>query len=110
MISLLEQNRPALFEISRRFNVRQLYVFGSAAAGGFNPVSSDFDFLVDLADREPTPDYADRYLGLAGSLETLFRRPVDLLTEQSLRNPYLRREVRLTRELIYENSRAEAAV
>ncbi|HEY0431164.1 MAG TPA: nucleotidyltransferase domain-containing protein [Pyrinomonadaceae bacterium] len=106
----MEQNRPALLEICRRFNVRRLYVFGSAATGGFKPASSDLDFLVDLADREPTGDYADRYLGLAESLETLFSRPVDLLTEQSLCNPYLRREVRLTRELIYEDSRTEADV
>ncbi len=110
MISLLEQSRPALDEICRRFNVRRLYVFGSAATGGFKISSSDIDFLVDLADREPTRDYADRYLGLADSLEALFSRPVDLLTEQSLRNPFLRREVQVTRELIYEDSRAEAAV
>ncbi len=109
MISLVEQSRPALAEICRRFNVRRLYIFGSAATDGFNPSSSDLDFLVDLADREPTRDYADRYLGLADSLEALFSRPVDLLTEQSLRNPYLRREVQVTRELVYEDSRAEAA-
>ena len=110
MISLLEQSRPALVEICRRFNVRRLYIFGSAATGGFKSSSSDLDFLVELADREPTRDYADRYLGLADSLEALFSRPVDLLTEQSLRNPFLLREVQVTRELIYEDSRAEAAV
>jgi predicted nucleotidyltransferase len=110
MISLVEQSRPALIEICRRFKVRRLYIFGSAVSDDFKPDSSDLDFLVDLADREPTQDYADRYLGLADSLEVLFRRPVDLLTEQSLRNPYLRREVQVTRELVYEDSRTEAAV
>ena len=110
MISLVEQSRPALAELCRRFNVRRLYIFGSAATDGFNPDSSDLDFVVDLADRQPTGEYADRYLGLAESLEALFGRPVDLLTEQSLRNPYLRREVQTTRELVYEQSRAETAV
>jgi len=110
MISLVEQNQPALAELCRRFNVRTLYIFGSAATDGFKPDSSDLDFLVDLADRQPTGEYADRYLGFAESLEELFGRQVDLLTEQSLRNPYLRHEVQNTRELVYEQSREETAV
>jgi predicted nucleotidyltransferase len=35
-------------------------------------------------------------------VDRLFGRPVDLVTEQSIRNPYFRREVESTRQLIYE--------
>ncbi len=33
-------------------------------------------------------DYADTYFDLADQLENLFQRPVDLVTDKSLSNPY----------------------
>ena len=78
-----------------------MYLFGSATGDGFNPKASDLDFLVSLKDRAPTGQYADRYLGLGDALEKLFERRVDLVTEESIRNPYFRSEVEATRKLIY---------
>src|SRR5437016_9384368 len=109
MISLVEQSRPALAELCRRFRVRRLYLFGSATAARFDPNASDLDFLVEMSDRRPTATYADRYLGLAEALERLFGRRVDLVTEQSIRNPYLQREV-ATRQLVYEQRGEETTV
>ena len=63
-----------------------------------------------MADREPTASYADRYLDLADGLEQLFGRHVDLVTAQSIRNPYFRREIEATRELVYGKPREEAPV
>ena len=85
-------------------------MFGSAASGEFKESTSDLDFLVRLADRQPTGEYADRYLGLAEALERLFGRRVDLVTEESIRNPYFQREVEATRRLVYDRSLAQAAV
>jgi predicted nucleotidyltransferase len=110
MISLIENSKPALADLCRRFEVRRLYLFGSGTKARFDPNTSDLDFLVELADRQPTKNYADRYLGLAEALEGLFGRRVDLLTEQSIRNPFLRREVQATRQLIYEQRSEETAV
>ena len=110
MIEIIEQNKAAIAELCRRYRVQRLDVFGSAVSGRFNPETSDLDFLVTLADRQPTGNYADRYLDLADALEKLFQRPVDLITEPSIRNPYFRREVEATRQLIYEQSNAKAAV
>ena len=110
MISLIEKSKPALAELCRRFEVRRLYLFGSGTGGRFDASSSDLDFLVELADRQPTKSYADRYLGLAEALERLFGRSVDLLTEQSIRNPYLRREVEKTQQLVYEQRSEETPV
>jgi hypothetical protein len=45
--------------------------------------------------------YADRYLALAEALERLFNRPVDLLTERSLRNPILKTAIAADRFIIY---------
>ncbi len=110
MNSIIEQNRQALAELCRRFNVHRLYLFGSAATDRFNHGASDLDFLVEMADRQPTGAYADRYLGLAEALEKLFGSSVDLVTEESIRNPYFRREVEATRQLIYEHAGQEAPV
>jgi uncharacterized protein len=108
MIALIDQQKGALVELCRRFNVQRLDLFGSAAKGGFNPTSSDLDFLVTLQ-APSSGDYADSYLGLANALEQLFGRRVDLVTERSIRNPYFRQVVNATREAIYDRRSEEAA-
>ncbi len=107
MVAIVEHNRTALVALCRRYRVDRLYLFGSAASGCFDSQRSDLDFLVSFVDREPTGEYADRYLDFAEGLERLFGRPVDLVTEQSIRNPYFRREVESTRQLIYERPHEE---
>lgn len=85
--------------------MEQLYLFGSAALGHFDAERSDLDFIVRFSERQPTGEYADRYLGFAEALERLFERPVDLVTEESIRNPYFQHEVESTRQLVFEQSR-----
>jgi predicted nucleotidyltransferase len=109
MNALIEERRAALAALCRRFGVKRLYLFGSAAGERFDAQHSDFDFLVAMHDRQPTGGYADRVLGLADALEQLFGRHVDLVTEESLRNPYLRSELEATRQLVYERPDQEAA-
>jgi uncharacterized protein len=110
MIPIINKHRADLAEICRRYGVNRLYIFGSAAQDCFDPDRSDLDFLVKIAGREPSGSYADRYLDLADALERLFGRRVDLVTEQSIRNPYFRREVEATWQLIYEYPRQDAVV
>jgi hypothetical protein len=43
-------------------------------------------------------------------LKAIFQRPVDLLTPQSLRNPYLRDEIERTKQLIYDGAREHVLV
>ena len=107
MIELVEGKRQALAELCRQFEVERLYVFGSAAQGRFRAGQSDLDFVVQLANREATGDCARRYLDLAEALEQLFQRSVDLVSEPAIRNPYFRREVEATRQLVYEGPHEE---
>jgi predicted nucleotidyltransferase len=110
LIDLIEAKRGELAELCSKYGVERLYLFGSAATGQFVEASSDLDFVVEMADRQPTGFYADRYIGLAEELERLFGRHVDLITEESVRNPYFRREVEATRQLVYGQPREKAAV
>lgn len=86
--------------LCRRFGVKRLDLFGSAAGDRFDPSRSDFDFLVDLGE-QPSAAYVDAYFGLQESLEQLLGRPVDLVTEPSLTNPYLRKSILQSRQLLY---------
>lgn len=96
----LEAKRDRLAALCRKYGVTHLDLFGSATTADWRPGQSDLDFIVAF---RPDPDrsVADRYLGLAEELETLFGRPVDLLTERSIRNPYFKRSVDASRALVY---------
>lgn len=91
----------ALPDLCRRFEVRRLYLFGSAATGRFDPSRSDLDLLVSFDERLPPGAYAGAWFGLHAALEDLFGRPVDLLTEAALENPFLRRRVEAERRPLF---------
>jgi len=95
----IEPHRAELEALCRRFGVRRLELFGSAVSGGFD-ARSDLDFLVEF-DSPEAPGYADRFFGLLESLEALFGRPVDLVVDSAIRNPYFREAVERAKELLY---------
>jgi predicted nucleotidyltransferase len=78
-------------------------VFGSATTGAFRPDTSDLDFVARF-DRTREPDYAERFYLFAEALQDLFGRPVDLLTEGMIRNPFFREDVERTRQTVVELS------
>ena len=45
---------------------------------------------------------ADAYFGLLEHLEAVFQRPVDLVVDSAIQNPYFRQAVDSTRTPIYE--------
>jgi len=47
-------------------------------------------------------DRGDALLSLWDKLEAFFKRKVDLLTEDSIRNPYLESSINQTKKLIYD--------
>jgi predicted nucleotidyltransferase len=87
VLGTLARNREAI----RRFGVRSLGLFGSAARGE-DSTASDLDFLVEF--EHPT---FDAYMDLKEFLENLFARPVDLVLARTLkprlREPILRETV-----------------
>lgn len=93
--------------LSEACGVQRLEMFGSAAEGQFDPAPSDFDFLVTFREGSTS---LDNYLRLAEGLEDVFGRPVDLVIERAIRNPYFRRAVDATRTLIYARGEQEAAL
>lgn len=109
MIDLIEEHRAEITALRRQYRVRRLDLFGSAATGHFDAETSDLDFIATFADTEK-PGYARRYLHFAEALEALFGRPVDLLTEGSIRIPYFRQAVEATRQPVFVERDAPAVV
>src|SRR5687768_13753792 len=108
MIDLIEQRLDAVRALCRTYGVRRLDLFGSAATGTFDAATSDLDFVATFADTR-SPGYADRYLGFAEALEALLGRPVDVVTERSIRSPYFRQAVEASRQPIYDERDTPAA-
>jgi predicted nucleotidyltransferase len=101
MISALTVHRAEIDALCRRFHVKRLDVFGSAARGEDFNNASDVDFLVEFEPLAPAA-YADAYFSLRDELIALFRRRIDLLTKTSLRNPYFHRRVEAEQRPLFE--------
>jgi predicted nucleotidyltransferase len=89
--------------------VGKLYFFGSALTSRFNE-SSDIDVLVEIKSSLSPEDRGERLLYLWDGLEALFNRKIDLLTENSLRNPYLKKEIEQNKKLIYDGQSKQVFV
>ena len=100
MIDAIERHRDKLDALCRRVGAQRLDAFGSAVRADFDVTASDFDFIVEFEPLAPA-SYADAYFTLKSELEALFGRPVDLLTERNLDNPFLRRRVDAERRPVY---------
>lgn len=79
--------------------VKELYAFGSVLTEKFDK-DSDIDFVVDFEPIDVSL-YADNYYGLKFSLQKILNRPIDLLEEKAIKNPYFKRAVNQKRQLIY---------
>ncbi len=80
-------------------NVKSLFAFGSVLNESFNK-DSDIDFVVDIENTDPY-SYTDNYFDLKFKLESLLKRPIDLLENKAIKNPYLKKEIDETKVLVY---------
>lgn len=84
-------------DLCRRYQVRQIQLFGSALRDDFGP-ESDVDVLVEFE-----PDAQIGFVALSRmqrELSELFQRPVDLVPQEGLK-PRIREAVLSSAEVIY---------
>jgi predicted nucleotidyltransferase len=98
-MGIVELNIEDLKRLCTMYNVEKMYLFGSALNSNFNK-QSDIDFLVKFKFIELSK-YFDNYMDFKENLEKLFGREVDLVEEQTLRNPILINSINKSKELIY---------
>ena len=80
--------------------VRSLYAFGSVLTPNFN-TNSDIDLIVDFKEID-VKDYADNYFDFKFSLQEILNRPVDLLEEQAIKNPYFKEDLNKKKVIVYK--------
>jgi uncharacterized protein len=95
--------------LCQNHKVKYLYAFGSSVSDRFNNTESDIDLLVEIEDDDPI-ERGEKLISLWDTFEVFFNRKVDLLTDSSISNPYLRKSIDDTKILIYDGSRQKVFV
>lgn len=94
---ILQKSKKRIAEICRRYQIRELSLFGSQARGDSTPIS-DFDFLVNF---KPEAKVGFIKLGkIQSELEEIVRTKVDLVPKEGLK-PIIRQRVLAEAEIIY---------
>jgi predicted nucleotidyltransferase len=87
-----------LMALCRRWKICKLSLFGSAARGEARP-DSDVDLLIEY---EPGADWSLLDTArLRAELAELFGRPIDLVRERNITNPYRLASIRRDRRPLY---------
>ena len=107
-MGIIDRNMEDLKKLCTLYNVEKMYLFGSILNANFNK-ESDIDFLVKFKTIEIST-YFDNYMDFKENLEKLFGREVDLVEEQTLRNPILINSINKSKELIYGWTNSEMAL
>ena len=94
----VDLDRERIAGFCRKWRVKELAVFGSALRDDFAP-DSDVDVLVELAPDHGLSLYD--WVDMIEELQVIFGRKVDLVAKGGLKNPFRRREILRTAEVIY---------
>jgi len=90
--------RKKIAAFCKRWSITEFSVFGSVLREDFRP-DSDIDVLITI-----DPGAQIGLLEMAQmqiELENMFKRSVDMVEKEGLRNPYRRREILRTAQVIY---------
>lgn len=97
---LITDNLQKIIALYQKYKVRALYVFGSILTPPFNE-QSDLDFSASFyPEEDPLVDGESR-IQFYIKLTELIGRRIDLVDEDSIRNPYFKEELEETKQLVY---------
>ena len=101
MNEIIKERINLIAEICKKYKVKNLYAFGSVCSERFNE-KSDIDLLVNFDKNISIEEYTDNYFLLTYELQNLFLRKVELITENSLSNPYFINSLEKNKIAVYE--------
>ncbi|MGY5353564.1 nucleotidyltransferase family protein [Wenyingzhuangia sp. IMCC45467] len=96
---MIDKNIKRVKTLCKKHKVEKLYLFGSATNETFSE-NSDIDFLVKFNISDLSL-YFDNYISFKEKLGKIFKRNIDLVEEQTLKNPVLINSINKNKELIY---------
>jgi len=94
----IEIPKDRITEFCRRWQVKELAIFGSAVGDDFRP-DSDVDVLVVFQD-DMRRDLFD-HMKAEEELKQIFGRDVDLVEKKAIKNPFRRHHILSNHEVIY---------
>jgi len=100
-LALAQPQLDAIADACRQHQVLRMHLFGSALRDDFDPTRSDLDLLVEFQPIE-SGALVQSYFGLERQLASITGKPVDLVMADAVRNPYVRRDIEASKQLIYE--------
>lgn len=97
----LKSKSEEFVSLCKSHGVKYVFAFGSSVTEKFNEETSDIDLLVELNTDDPLQK-GESLLDLWDKFETFFQRKVDLLTNSSIRNPILRKNIEASKVIVYD--------
>jgi len=88
MNSTIQQHLPQIKSLMQQYGVQSAYAFGSAVKDTMTD-KSDVDFIINFPSDMDYKTYGNNYFNLLFALQDLLHRDVDLVTEKTIKNPYL---------------------
>ncbi len=94
----LQIDNQRIIEFCRRWKITEFALFGSILREDFLP-ESDIDVLVTF---DPSAHWSlFDLVDMKGELEHIFGRRIDLVEKRALRNPFRKREILRTMQVMY---------
>jgi predicted nucleotidyltransferase len=98
--AMIERRRRRIAQLCKRYEVRELALFGSILRSDFDPTSSDVDAAVKFGP-PANNSLARQYFDFKAALEHLLMRPVDLVELDAMPDTRLKRIIEHTKVPIY---------
>jgi len=99
MATKIDLKTDQLHQLCKQYNVKELYLFGSATSNDFSG-DSDLDFIVKF-DRQGFEGAFDQFIDFKHQLEQIYGRPVDLYHFKKFRNSIFQQAVERSKQLLY---------
>ena len=90
--------RKKIAEFCKRWSINEFALFGSVLRADFR-ADSDVDVLVSIDPRAHIGLF--ELIDMKLELQDMFKRPVDLVEKEGLVNPYRRKEILRTAQVVY---------
>ena len=105
----IQKKLPALIDFLKQHRVKRAAIFGSATTTDFGP-ESDLDLLVAFNDSLSNSEYTNHFWGIYLELPKLLGRPVDVVVEGNVKNPYFIEELNETKVTVYDEESEKVPV
>ncbi len=95
--------------LCKSHDVSSLHAFGSSVTENFDDKSSDIDLLIEIDKHDPI-ERGESLMNIWDQFESFFERKVDLLTNSSIKNPILKKNIDSTKVLIYDGKKQKVFI